>query len=146
MMLLLRDPVQLLLALLAVAWAGSVAGVAVGSAGSPGGLFPALLAGTGVAILAGLLIVRGRARALAARREALLQARAMLRERLSDHLHVLLRAATAPSRTLDETERARLAEVVNAAREMESALELLTEATLDAWTARTPAPPPPHTS
>ncbi|TVP44461.1 MAG: hypothetical protein EA350_11565 [Gemmatimonadales bacterium] len=57
----------------------------------------------------------------------------MLHDRLSDHLHVLMRAAVAPDRELDDRERARLAEVVGAAREVESALELLSPASLEAW-------------
>ncbi len=91
--------------------------------------------GAGVALLGGVALVRSRLRESAARRDTLERARHMLQGRLADHLHLLLRSAAAPTRELDERERARLAAVVSAAREVDSTLDLLSEATLRAWEA-----------
>ncbi len=59
----------------------------------------------------------------------------MLQDRLSGHLHLLLRAAATPDRELDAPGRARLAEVVNAAREIEATVEVLSAESIRGWQA-----------
>jgi hypothetical protein len=121
------DPVQRILATLVVLWAGGVA--AMGLPPLPA----AALAGGGAGVLVLGIVVRARRSGEHAVETALSDARAMLRERLPEHLHMLLRAATAPDRQIDARERARLAEVLNAAREVEATLELLSARSLRAW-------------
>jgi hypothetical protein len=123
--------VQSTLLVLACAWgAGCV--LLVGWGGYDP-LLVAALAAVGIGVLGLLPAVRARSALRAARRAALLDARDMLQDRLSSHLHHLVRVATLPDRELDGPERARLGQVVHAAREVESALELLSETSVEAW-------------
>jgi hypothetical protein len=119
-----------------VLWAGGVAGWAALPGGAQRVWTAVALAVGGAAFLSLLLVVRARRSARGARAAALADARAMLQARLSDPLHLLVRAATAPDRELDAAGRARLAEVAGAAREVESTLEVLSEASLEAWQTR----------
>jgi hypothetical protein len=128
------DPVQRALATLAVLWAGGV-----GALGLPPVLAAGFAAGgTGALVLT--LLVRARRASERAAERAVSDAREMLQERLTGHLHLLLRAAAAPDREMDARERARLAEVVNAAREVEATLELLSARSLQGW-REAPHPP-----
>lgn len=88
-----------------------------------------------VAALGGALVAYSRLREARARDGALREARAMLRDRLSGQLHIVLESAAPPDRTLDDRERERLSRVVSAIREVESALELLSRESLAAWQA-----------
>ena len=123
--------VQSTLLVLACAWgAGCV--LLVGW----GGYDPLLLAALAAVGIGGsglLSLARARSALRGARRAALTDARGMLQDRLSSHLHHLVRVATLPDRELDGPERARLGQVVHAAREVESALELLSETSVEAW-------------
>jgi hypothetical protein len=123
------DPVQRTLATLVALWAGGVAAMGLPPVGA------AALAGGGAGVLALAILLRARRAREGAVESALSDTRAMLQERLSGHLHLLLRAAAAPDREMDARERARLAEVVNAAREVEATLELLSARSLKAWQA-----------
>lgn len=125
------DPVQRVFLALAVAWSAVAAGWSVSAALTP--VQAGALVGAGVALLGGGALARSGLREARTRRATLERARQMLQGRLSDHLHLLLRSAAAPTRALDERERARLAAVVTAAREVDSTLDLLSEATLRAW-------------
>jgi hypothetical protein len=134
------DPVQRPLALVLVLWTAGVAGWAALPGGAARVWTALLLAGGGAAFLSLLLVSQARRAVRAARVSAVADARALLQARLSDHLHLLVRAATAPDRELDQAGRARLAEVAGAAREVESTLDMLSEASIEAWRARPSAP------
>ncbi|CAN5619678.1 hypothetical protein BH23GEM11_BH23GEM11_03750 [soil metagenome] len=129
------DSVQRALALVAVAWGAGVG--ALGVVALPPSAASGLLVGGAAAVGIGtaLALMAGRHARLAAvaTERTLAETREMLQHRLSDHLHVLVRAAVAPDRELNDRERGRLAEVVGAAREVESTLELLSPASLEAW-------------
>jgi hypothetical protein len=121
------NTVQHLVPVLVVIWVGAAA------ASAPSATFGAVLASSGAALLLALLLLAERRARRQAVEGALADTRAMLRERLSGHLHELLRAAAAPDQEIDARERARLAEVVNAAREIEATLDLLSVHALRAW-------------
>jgi hypothetical protein len=129
------DPVQRFLALVAIGWGAGVG--ALGTVFLPPSAGSGILVGVVAAVGIGAALALGAARqtrlAAVATERTLLETRQMLQARLSDNLHVLMRAAVAPDRALDDRERARLAEVVGAAREVESTLELLSPAALEAW-------------
>ncbi|TVP57243.1 MAG: hypothetical protein EA351_06245 [Gemmatimonadales bacterium] len=108
-------------------WVGGVA--ASGASAAVG----ALLASGGAAVFLALLLGAGRRARERAVEIALADTRTMLQERLSGHVHQLLRAAAAPDRALDARERARLADVVNAAREIEATLDVLSVHSLRGW-------------
>ena len=86
-----------------------------------------------VGAIHGVLFWLVRRRQRRVRRETLSEVRQMLRERIGDQLHTLLRSAAPPTRELDPAERARVAEVVRAVREVETALEVLSEESLRGW-------------
>jgi len=97
------------------------------------GILVGVVAAVGIGAALALMAGRRARLAAVATQRTLGETRQMLQDRLSGHLHVLMRAAVAPDRELNDRERARLAEVVGAAREVESALELLSPASLEAW-------------
>ncbi len=121
------SPVQRILAILLVIWVGGVA------ASGASAVVGALLASGGAALLLASLFIAGRRARVRAVEVTLADTRAMLQERLSGHVHRLLRAAAAPDRALDARERARLAEVVTAAREIEATLDVLSVHSLRGW-------------
>lgn len=121
------DPVQRLMGVLLLVWVGGLA-----AWGLPP-LVAGVLAPGGACVLLLLMGARTKRVRVRAVEETLEETRTMLQERLSGHLHSLLRVASAPDRPFDERERARLAEVVNAAREVETTLELLSPSSLRAW-------------
>lgn len=99
----------------------------------PEGWMSIAVTAVGVGIVHGLLFWVVRRRQRRDRRETLKDVRTMLRERIGDQLHVLLRTAAQPTRKLDPKERARLSEIVHAVREVETALEVLSEESLLGW-------------
>lgn len=123
-----QDPVQFLLAatgtLLIVLLALSAGPLfALPSAGAMTAGVLALGAGVGA-------VQRQRARE---RERTLAEVRGMLRERLSGPLHTLLRAAVPPGDPPGAEERARISEIVNAVRSVESTLELISADAVRAW-------------
>lgn len=96
-------------------------------------LLVGLVAAAGIGAAVALMAARHARTATRATERTLGETRAMLQARLSDHLHVLMRAAVAPDRELNDRERGRLAEVVLAVREVESTLDLLSPSSLEAW-------------
>lgn len=134
MMPMSRHPVQRALLLVPVAWAMVLTLLAgTDRLEVTAAVF---LAGAGIGV--SVLLLAGWQRRAQTRVEAvtLADTRDMLQDRLPGHIHLLLRAATAPDREMNARERARLSEVVNAAREVEAALELLTPGSLEAWRKR----------
>jgi hypothetical protein len=129
------DPVQRFLALVAVTWGAGVAalGASLLPPSARNGTLVGVVAAAGIVAVLALMAARHARLAAVATERTLAETRQMLHDRLSDNLHILMRAAVAPDRALDDRERARLAEIVGAAREVESTLDLLSPAALESW-------------
>lgn len=123
-----KDPVQLLLA---ATGTGAIM-VLVLAASRTVALPPVAVATAGILAL-GAAAVGARRLRLRERQRALDEVRGMLRERLSGPLHTLLRTAVPPDDPPTAVERARIAEIVNAVRSVESTLELISDDAVRAW-------------